>query len=114
MKRSFTNLLQLSAGASPSTPGMAAALTGYTMRANNAISINGATARNNAYLIDGLYNRQLWVSTLVMNPPVEAIQETRILASDYSAQYGNSAGGVTIVLTKSGTNEWHQRLRISP
>ena len=106
-ERSFTNLLQLSAGASPSTPGMAATLTGYTMRANNAISLNGATANNNAYLIDGLYNRQLWVSTLVMNPPVEAIQETRILASDYSAQYGNSAGGVTIVLTKSGTNEWH-------
>jgi hypothetical protein len=106
-ERSFTNLLQLTPGASPSTPGMAAALTGYTMRANNAISLNGATANNNAYLIDGLYDRQLWVSTLVMNPPVEDIQETRILASDYSAQYGNSAGGVTIVLTKSGTNELH-------
>jgi hypothetical protein len=106
-ERSFTNLLQLTAGASPSTPGMAASLTGYTMRANNAISLNGATANNNAYLIDGLYDRQLWISTLVMNPPVEAIQETRIMASDYSAQYGNSAGGVTIVLTKSGTNELH-------
>jgi hypothetical protein len=106
-ERSFTNLLQLTAGASPSTPGMAAALTGYTMRANNGISLNGATANNNAYLIDGLYDRQLWISTLVMNPPVEGIQETRILASDYSAQYGNSAGGVTIVLTKSGTNELH-------
>ena len=106
-ERSFTNLLQLTAGASPSTPGMAASLTGYTMRANNSISLNGATANNNAYLIDGLYNRQLWISTLVMNPPVEGIQETRILASDYSAQYGNSAGGVTIVLTKSGTNELH-------
>ena len=106
-ERSFTNLVQLTAGASPSTPGMAASLTGYTMRANNGISLNGATANDNAYLIDGLYNRQLWISTLVMNPPVEAIQETRILASDYSAQYGNAAGGVTIVLTKSGTNDLH-------
>jgi hypothetical protein len=41
-ERSFTNLLQLSAGASPSTPGMAASLTGYSMRANIGISINGA------------------------------------------------------------------------
>jgi len=106
-ERSFTNLLQLTPGASPSTPGMAAALTGYTMRVNSGISLNGATAQNNAYLIDGLYNRQLWISTLVMNPPVEGIQETRILASDYSAQYGNSAGGVTIVLSKSGTNNFH-------
>jgi hypothetical protein len=109
-ERSFTNLLQLAAGASPSTPGMAAALTGYGMRANNSISINGATANNSAYLIDGLYNRQLWVNGLVMNPPVDAIQETRIMATDYSAQYGNSAGGVTVVLTKSGTNEMHGSL----
>src|SRR5579862_63377 len=91
-ERSFTNLLQLTAGASPSTPGMAAALTGYTMRANNAISINGATANNNATLIDGLFNRQVWVNGVVMNPPVDAIQETRIMGSDYSAQYGNAAG----------------------
>jgi hypothetical protein len=109
-ERSFTNLLQLTAGASPSTPGMAAGLTGYSMRANNAISINGATANNSAYLIDGLYNRQLWVNGLVMNPPVDAIQETRIMATDYSAQYGNSAGGVTVVSTKSGTNELHGSL----
>jgi hypothetical protein len=109
-ERSFTNLLQLTPGASPSTPGMPAGLTGYGMRANNGISINGATANNSAYLIDGLYNRQLWVNGLVMNPPVDAIQETRIMATDYSAQYGNSAGGVTVVLTKSGTNEIHGSL----
>jgi hypothetical protein len=109
-ERSFTNLLQLTAGASPSTPGMAAGLTGYSMRASNAISINGATANNSAYLIDGLYNRQLWVNGLIMNPPVDAIQETRIMATDYSAQYGNSAGGVTVVLTRSGSNEMHGSL----
>jgi hypothetical protein len=37
-ERSFTNLLQLTAGASPGTPGMATGLTGYGMRANNTIS----------------------------------------------------------------------------
>jgi hypothetical protein len=77
------------------------------MRANNSISINGATANNSAYLIDGLFDRQIWVNGLIMNPPVDAIQETRVLATDFSAQYGNSAGGVTVVLTKSGTNEVH-------
>jgi hypothetical protein len=106
-ERSFTNLLQLSAGASPTTPGMAASLTGYGMRANNAISLNGATANNNGFLIDGLFDRQIWVNGLVMNPPVDAIQETRIMGTDYSAQYGNAAGAVTVVLTKSGTNAVH-------
>lgn len=106
-ERSFTNLLQLSAGASPSTPGMAAGLTGYNIRASNYISLNGANKDNNAYLVDGLYDRSLWINGIVMNPPVDAIQETRIMASDYSVQYGNAAGGVTIVLTKSGTNNFH-------
>lgn len=106
-ERSFTNLLQLSAGASPSTPGMTANLTGYTMNGAVAITMNGAPSNGNAYLIDGLYNRQLWTDYLIMNPPIEAVQETRILASDYSVQYGNAAGSVTIVLTKSGTNQFH-------
>jgi len=106
-ERSFTTLLQLSAGASPSTPGLPSSLTGYSMRGSNSISMNGATANNNAYLIDGLYNRMLWVNGIVLDPVVDAIQETRIMASDYSAQYGNSAGAVALVTTKSGTNEFH-------
>jgi Carboxypeptidase regulatory-like domain len=106
-ERSFTNLLQLSAGASPTTPGMAASLTGYGMRANNSVSLNGATANNNGFLIDGLFDRQVWVNGIVMNPPIDAIQETRIMGTDYSAEYGNAAGAVTVVLTKSGTNEIH-------
>ncbi|MGA2115940.1 MAG: TonB-dependent receptor [Bryobacteraceae bacterium] len=106
-ERNFTNLLQLSAGASPSTPGMAEALTGYTMNGAVAIVVNGGYSNANAYLIDGLYDRQLWTDYLIMAPPIEDIQEVRVMGSDYSAQYGNSAGMVTIVMTKSGTNQLH-------
>jgi|GEM_PF-669573 len=106
-ERNFTNLLQLSAGASPSTPGMAEATTGYTMNGAVAIVINGGYSNANAYLVDGLYDRQLWTDYLIMAPPIEDIQEVRIMGSDYSAQYGNSAGMVTIVMTKSGTNQFH-------
>ena len=105
--RSFTQLLQLGAGASPSTPGMQASLTSYGMRANTSISVNGSTVHNNAFLVDGLYNRQLWVNGIVMVPTIDSIQETRVMTSNYSAQYGNAAGAVTIVQSKSGSNQFH-------
>jgi hypothetical protein len=109
-ERNFTNLLQLSAGASPSTPGMVESLTGYSMNGVVAIVVNGGYSNANSYLIDGLYNRQLWTDYLIMAPPIEDIQEVRVMGSDYSAQYGNSAGMVTIVMTKSGTNQLHGTL----
>jgi len=108
--RSFTQLLQLGAGAAPGTPGMQAGLTGYGMRANTGISVNGSTVHNNAFLVDGLYNRQLWVNGIVMVPTIDSIQETRVMTSNYSAQYGNAAGAVTIVQSKSGTNQLHGSL----
>jgi hypothetical protein len=43
--RMFTQLIQLS----PLT-----SLTGYGIRINMTVSINGATAQNNSYLIDGI------------------------------------------------------------
>jgi len=55
--RMFTQLIQLSSGASPTAPGMTLAnLTGYGMRVNSTVSINGATAQNNSYLVDGIYD----------------------------------------------------------
>ncbi|MBM3740914.1 MAG: hypothetical protein FJW39_34660 [Acidobacteria bacterium] len=66
-----------------------------------------AHAQNNTYLIDGMVNRNLWLSTLIMVPTVDSVQEVRMLTSNYSAEYGAAAGAVTIVQTKSGTNEFH-------
>jgi hypothetical protein len=110
VERTFTNMLALNAGVVPSTPGQTAGLTGYTMNAAIAYTVNGAASNGNAYLIDGLYDRQLWTDYIIMQPPIEAIQETRVMGSNYTAQYGNSAGAVTLVLTKSGTNEIHGSL----
>jgi hypothetical protein len=105
--RTFTQLLQLGTGASPGTPGMTTGLTSFGMRANTNVSVNGSTAHNNSFLVDGLYNRSLWVNGIVMVPTVDSIQEARVMASNYSAQYGNAAGAVTIVQSKSGTNQFH-------
>ncbi len=42
-----------------------------------------------------------------MVPVVDAIQEYRVMTSNYSAEYGESAGAVTEVETKTGTNQLH-------
>lgn len=104
--RTFTALLKLSPGA---YTGSSTNLTNspYAMRGDVNISVNGSSAQNNTYLIDGMVNRNLWLSTLVMVPTVDSIQEVRMLTSNYSAEYGGAAGAITIVQTKSGSNQLH-------
>ncbi len=106
--RSFTQLLPLTTGASPSSPVMTAAVGAYSgQRTNVNVSVNGSVSNNNSYLIDGIVDRDMWVNYLVIVPTVDSIQEVRVLASNYSAEYGAAAGAVTVVQTKSGTNEYH-------
>ncbi len=104
--RTFTSLLSL-------TPGVHAGSSGnltsspYAMRGNTNYSVNGSSAQMNSYLVDGIVNRNLWLSTLIMVPTIDSIQEFRVMTSNYSAEYGASAGAVTVVQTKSGSNELH-------
>jgi hypothetical protein len=40
-------------------------------------------------------------------PPVESIQETKVITTTYSAQYGHTSGGFIEYTSKSGTNDFH-------
>lgn len=105
--RSFTQMLQVVSGASPSTAGMTEGLSSYGMRASTSVSLNGSTAQNNSYMIDGIDDVAPWLDNLVVVPPLDAVQETRLEGANYSAEYGSAAGAVTVVQTKSGTNQLH-------
>ena len=104
--RTFTALLKLSPGAYTGSSGNLAT-SQYAIRGDVNISVNGSSAQNNTYLIDGVVNRNLWLSTLIMVPTVDSIQEVRMMTSNYTAEYGAAAGAITIVQTKSGTNQLH-------
>ncbi len=41
---------------------------------------------------------------------VDAVQEFRAYTDSYSAEYGQTQGGVVNLITKSGTNDWHSSL----
>jgi hypothetical protein len=108
VSRDFTDLVLLTPGAHVgSASNLAEGGSPYAMRGGANYSVNGAVAAGNSYLIDGVYNRNLWLNTLVMVPVVDAIQEYRVMTSNYTAEYGESAGAITEVATKSGSNEFH-------
>jgi hypothetical protein len=105
--RTFTSLLQLTPGAHAGSNTNLGNNQTYSMRGSTNYAVNGADAAENTYLIDGMVNRNLWLNTLIMVPTIDSIQEFRVLTSNYDAEYGSSAGAVTLVQTKSGANRFH-------
>ena len=106
--RNFTDLVLLSPGAHEGSAGnLAEGASPYSIRGGANFSVNGSLAAGNSYLIDGLYNRNQWLNTLVMVPIIDSIEEYRVMTSNFTAEYGEAAGAVTTVTTKSGTNNFH-------
>jgi Carboxypeptidase regulatory-like domain len=75
---------------------------------NSNISFNGNRPGHNLYLLDGGENsdRGGAGSSSVM-PSIDAIAETQVLTSNYSAEYGLSSGGTISSVIKSGTQTLH-------
>ena len=68
--------------------------------------VNGVRENFNGFLINGVNNKGL--SGGANNQPIEdTVQEFQLLTLNNSAQYGSSAGSVTNLVTKSGTNAFH-------
>ena len=97
-------------GAAAATPSLLAGGFAYGARANTSVSINGSQTGNNSYLVDGMYNKGLWLNNLVIVPTIDAIQEVRVMSSNFSAEYGDAAGAVTVAQSKSGTNQYRGSL----
>ena len=59
----------------------------------------------NVYLIDGgsAQNLSLGVATLQFDPPVEAMQEFKVEANSFGAEFGHANGGVVNAVTRSGS-----------
>ncbi len=69
-------------------------------------NINGTRANFNGFLLDGVPNKGLSGGSDAQPAP-DFIQEFRIMTNDFSAEYSSSAGSMTDVSIKSGTNEFH-------
>jgi hypothetical protein len=76
-------------------------------RQGNQVIVNGVPAENTAYYLDGSYDTNVWRFGGNLLPNPDALQEFRVLTSNYDAEFGRSAGGVVQAITRSGTNKYH-------
>ncbi len=71
------------------------------------ISANGARQNQISYQLDGGNYVDEYTNVNQPFPFPDALQEFSVQTSNYSAEFGQNAGGVVNVVTKSGTNAFH-------
>ena len=69
--------------------------------------IAGARSDSITFLLDGGFDNNLLDNLIAYKPQLDAIEQVRILVSNYSAQYGRNSGGIVTITTRSGSTEWH-------
>src|SRR5215831_1038257 len=72
-----------------------------------ALSVNGLREQNNNFQLDGIDNNEAIVNTIVFYPPIEALQEFRVITSVAPAEFGRAGGAIINAVLRSGTNDFH-------
>ena len=107
--RNFIDLTMLQPGIQESKE-----LRSHSNRYGGWYSSNGAPLRSNNYLMDGAPMVGIYggsPSTQSGNTlGLEGIREWRVITNSFSAEYGMSMGSQMVVVTKSGTNNFHGSL----
>ena len=100
--RNYIQLATMSTGTAPS------------QRSNerNSFTANGQREIQNSYILDGIDNKNKIVgfdssSAQSIEPVIDAIQEFKVQTGNYSAEFGQSAGGIVNASIRSGTNKFH-------
>jgi hypothetical protein len=106
--RNFTQLIALAPGVSNQT-GQDEAKVGVV--GSTKYSVNGGRVEYNTFDVDGSDLLNVGIngsnSTLIVYPSLDAIQEVKVLTSNYGAMYGRTASGTVLVATKAGTQDFH-------
>jgi hypothetical protein len=103
--RNWVYIAQLTAGVAPPFGNTRGSGTGDFVA-------NGQRAEQNNFILDGVDNNTNLVdflngSSYIIRPPPDALSEFSLQTSNFSAEFGHSAGGVMSASIKSGTNQIH-------
>jgi outer membrane receptor protein involved in Fe transport len=68
--------------------------------------VNGVRESFNGFLVNGISNKGLSGGP-VNQPILDTVEEIQVLTLNNAAEFGSSAGAITNLVTKSGTNQLH-------
>ena len=71
------------------------------------INVNGGRSGSTAILADGVNNTGVGIARSVVSFTPETVQEFTVQTSAFSAEFGQTGGGVINATTKSGTNDFN-------
>ena len=71
------------------------------------LMVDGATGTENMWYMDGSDITQPHIGTRSQSAVMELVEEVKVTASGYNAEFGGSMGGVVNVITRSGGNSFH-------
>jgi hypothetical protein len=69
--------------------------------------IDGGRSNTSEVLLDGAESRNSTTNDTAYTPPLEVVQEFKLITNGMAAEFGRSGGGVITAATRSGANEWH-------
>jgi hypothetical protein len=100
--RNVLNLALLQPGVFP---------TGGTL-SGLGIRVNGSRGTENNVTLDGANNNEVAVGGVIggITRP-DAVQEFRLLTSNFEPEFGRNTGSIINVVTRSGTNNYHGNVR---
>ncbi|HEU5022237.1 MAG TPA: TonB-dependent receptor [Bryobacteraceae bacterium] len=101
--RAWQQLILLSGGVNPGAPGESGS--------PHPVNVYGQRTKGNLFLADGVsVTSSAQGRGNSFNMPLEAVQEFSVQSGAYSAEFGDVAGAVINLQSKSGTNNWHGSL----
>lgn len=103
--RNFAQLGLMQLGVVPMTSGLTE--QGGERRSGHAYIVNGQRPESNNYLLDGARVVNRIDGGFALKPPIDAIDEFKILTHTAPPEYGGTSGGNTSVVTRAGGNQFH-------
>jgi hypothetical protein len=103
--RNFAQLGLLQLGVVPMTAGLAE--QGGSRRSGHGYVVNGQRPESNNYLVDGTRVVNRVDGGFALKPPIDAIEEFKILTHTAPPEYGGTSGSNTSIVMRSGSNELH-------
>ncbi|MBI1357094.1 MAG: hypothetical protein GC160_22360 [Acidobacteria bacterium] len=101
-QRQFLQLAFLAGGAHTPAPG-----SELESQGNSGLNMHGARETSNNFLLDGVDNNDLYINRVVVNPPLDSVEQFRLHSSTYQAEFGRSGGAQVNVVSRAGGNDFH-------